>query len=126
MSTERAKRTVAMAETPGKHDITLETADMAVFGCFTALSFHAWMLTEEDVPEGRWKVLHHGPETIVARFHFNTPGALALFLRKIQELLASRAWHFATCSNCGYDLRFSGDRCPECGRPVGEISMAAE
>jgi ribosomal protein L37E len=39
-------------------------------------------------------------------------GSLALILGK------SRRLHEMLCRRCGYDLRASADRCPECGQPV--------
>ena|ERR1051326_608641 len=36
-----------------------------------------------------------------------------------------RQWHRGKCERCGYDLRASKDRCPECGTPIPEPSVSA-
>jgi hypothetical protein len=43
------------------------------------------------------------------------PMILVLFLRP--RYRAEKAMGTQFCENCGYDLRASRDRCPECGRP---------
>lgn len=42
------------------------------------------------------------------------PAAVVLLLR-LNRRRRARAGH---CRKCGYDLRASKDRCPECGRPI--------
>jgi hypothetical protein len=37
-------------------------------------------------------------------------------LRRRRERFAH--WRHPACAGCGYDLRATGDRCPECGRPL--------
>ena len=45
---------------------------------------------------------------------------VTLTIRNFRRL--NRQLHFAEgfCSNCGYDLRESGERCPECGTPADQ------
>jgi hypothetical protein len=41
-------------------------------------------------------------------------GALVLWVRKVEERSPDRT----RCRRCGYDLRATPQRCPECGTPV--------
>ena len=61
---------------------------------------------------------------------FATPLALLLSLLPACWLwLRWRArrghWQAAICRHCGYDLRASAERCPECGTPVPKKAEAA-
>jgi hypothetical protein len=47
------------------------------------------------------------------------PGGVAL-IRLSQRLRRSRASHY--CSACGYDLRATPERCPECGAAPAEMA----
>ena len=44
-------------------------------------------------------------------------GTVALFLRRVRRIRRARR-HPYGCAACGYDLRASRDRCPECGEPI--------
>jgi hypothetical protein len=49
------------------------------------------------------------------------PPLLAL-RRKLYE---RRCWQLARCPSCGYDLRATPDRCPECGRAQSQLTATA-
>ena len=43
-----------------------------------------------------------------------------LSINTVVDRLRARRLHHGLCTRCGYDLRVSPDRCPECGAPVGD------
>ena len=49
---------------------------------------------------------------------FAIPPLLLLVKRKLQGTVVARPVS-GHCKTCGYDMRTSPDRCPECRRPVG-------
>jgi hypothetical protein len=45
-------------------------------------------------------------------------GGLADLWHHRRDFLEQRRRARGLCAGCGYDLRGSGSRCPECGRPI--------
>lgn len=50
---------------------------------------------------------------------WTTLGGVVLALRTAEMIRTRRRLRSGCCRTCGYDLRASRDRCPECGEPVG-------
>jgi hypothetical protein len=46
-------------------------------------------------------------------------GYVVLAWRRARE--RRRRWRQDLCPQCGYDLRGSAEKCPECGRPIGRF-----
>ena len=46
------------------------------------------------------------------------PGTLCVAVRRLPR----RRFPYVRCPVCGYDLRATPDRCPECGRAVGKLA----
>jgi hypothetical protein len=57
------------------------------------------------------RVPHWAPVVVTA-----TPALV--WLRVVARGIRRRWWKRGRCGNCGYDLRASADRCPECGTTI--------
>lgn len=61
---------------------------------------------------------------LAGAFVFGLVLVVAVFVSLIRRL--SRSHPQGRCRKCGYDLRASKDRCPECGTPIPSTVMQAE
>jgi hypothetical protein len=58
------------------------------------------------------------PVVVVATAALPLFWAIGWFKRRWRQRLADSRLSAGLCQQCGYDLRESADRCPECGMPV--------
>ena len=73
-----------------------------------------------DEVHGPFSFQHLGGDTEVLFPHWAFMGTMAIFpaawlFKKIRRAYVKPAGH---CQSCGYDLRATPDRCPECGTAV--------
>jgi hypothetical protein len=64
--------------------------------------------------DGRWSRIAVVPIAYPAALFFVPPGVWTLFW--CRRRLRRRNWGEGRCGSCGYDLRATPERCPECGR----------
>jgi hypothetical protein len=66
---------------------------------------------------GRWIAIPYWLLTLIC--------SLPLMLLLAKRLHHRHRVHRGLCTNCGYDLRASPDRCPECGQSIRASALAA-
>lgn len=112
----------------------------------TLADFASWPLsqvkrhtsTPREVPPFRWFRFAHarpnnlGPKTTLDIYHVRIPSWFPCLLTAIPPALwlrQTRHKHnrakLGLCLHCGYDLRASQGRCPECGNPIPLLSVKA-
>jgi hypothetical protein len=69
--------------------------------------------------QGRWSV------RLPYWFLTLTTGLLSFLCRRHAKKLDPR-WRLGRCLTCGYDLRATPERCPECGTAAGTAAAAGE
>jgi hypothetical protein len=80
---------------------------------------------------GYWQATYRSGYTVSSRriwFPAALPSALFVALPSIwlrRAYLKRRRWTEQSCSTCGYDLRATPDRCPECGTVPEQASRPA-
>jgi hypothetical protein len=93
-----------------------------------------WLRQANPVPDGgsrtralmyiRWNFSPHRPSQhlIVPHWLVAAGGGLPALLRIGVRRYRKRRHHSGLCPSCGYDLRATPDRCPECGAENATIS----
>lgn len=74
-----------------------------------------------DGPRAGWTWVESAPILWSVTVPFWLPMAMSVILPLHWVLRTRRRWRLrgvGFCPSCGYDLRASADRCPECGTPV--------
>jgi len=83
---------------------------------FVAIPVHIWATRQQKCYCARGTYTTLVFSGIVLLWAFG-PGIILLYKREKYR----RERLFPICDSCGYDLRASKDRCPECGEPIHEI-----
>jgi len=83
---------------------------------FIAIPVHIWATRQQKCYCARGTYTTLVFSGIVLLWAFG-PGIILLYKREKYR----RERLFPICDSCGYDLRASKDRCPECGEPINEI-----
>ena len=79
-----------------------------------AIPLHDWILGTWSGP----RTQSHSPLLGIAVAFLVLPSFAAI--RTIRHMMRAR---IGCCPNCGYDLRASADRCPECGTAVARAAL---
>ena len=115
---------------PRFEGVTLrQVADEAAFGAFTAVGIVAALYflatlvgVAEEYREGDLTRTGELPLMIAAAAVSGSLAAAYLWYLVRREIKARR--RPGACAGCGYDLRASRVRCPECGEPIPEVGAS--
>jgi glycosyltransferase involved in cell wall biosynthesis len=97
---------------PHHNDLTwMREASGTSLYCATDLTFDADRLRDKWVEDGFFIVIPHALLFLL----FATPGLTFSLLRVVGRVRSGRRSAACLCPSCGYDMRASPGRCPECG-----------
>ncbi len=86
----------------------------------TWLGSFKWKVWTDNWSPAAWAIVAVPHSLLLAMFGIGAIWPLAR-LRKL-----NRRQRQGCCVNCGYDLRASPERCPECGRPREDLDTTAD
>ena len=92
-----------------------EKTDFDKVGFFLGSYTLSYINSDESTPEFRVRVVRLPAWLLLALFGI---APVARVHRRLRDVLRAIRHRPGRCVSCGYDLRASKDRCPECGTPV--------
>jgi hypothetical protein len=120
--------------------LLVEQDEMGIFASFTSVAgFHyhsrvvrgremgfAWSFLGFDGSRGSWADFpscEYQYYVVIPDWFILTIGAILPSVRGTFALRRRRAWVPGHCRNCGYDLRATPERCPECGSVQNKLTL---